>query len=159
MAQLNSTKHNQTGAALVVAIVLMALLTSLAVTLMYNSSLDTKMSNAAVLKKTSTNMALGGVNEFINKAQNSDVAFGGRNPLSLNNDIDSVALTGTDLTASAQSNVADSTNCPHFKRAQASDSYIRCNRFEIKVEHKYGQNKQAKTEIVTSVASQIPGDS
>lgn len=160
MAQLTtSLPSKQTGAALAVALVLMTVLTTLAVTLMYNSSLDTKMSHAAVTKKASLDATLGGSDEFIDKAHHNDAIFGGRNPLSANNDVDAVNLTGENLSGTADSLIPKPTNCPHFSRSQANDSYIRCNRFEIKVDHQYGKNNQAKSEVVTAVASQVPGDS
>ena len=159
MAQLIHCKAQQRGAALAVSLVLMLVLTSLAVTLMYNSSLDTKMSHAAVVKKDSLNATLGGADEFIEKAHNSDAIFGGRNPLATNNDVAPISLSIDHLTAGADSLIPEPTNCPHLARNQVSDSYIRCNRFDIEAEHTYGKNNKAKTQVVTSIASQIPGES
>lgn len=161
MAQLTYIKlpSQQNGAALAVALVLMLVLTTLSVTLMYNTSLDTKMTHATVVKKSSLNASLGGSEEFIQKAHNQDALFSGTNPLTGNTDVASVNLTGTDLTGEAEALTDFPTNCPHFSRSEASDSYIRCTRFEIKVLHEFGQNNQGNTEVVTAVASQIPGES
>ena len=159
MAQLKLNRSKQQGAALAVALVLMLVLTTLSVTLMYNTSLDTKMTHATVVKKTSLNASLGGSDEFIQKAHTQDAIFAGTNPLTGNTDVASVALTGTDLSGEAEALTDTPTNCPHFSRSEASDSYIRCTRFEIRVKHEFGQNNQGNTEVVTAVASQIPGES
>lgn len=147
----------QQGAALAVGLVLMTVLTTLAVTLMYNASLDSKMATAAAQKNASVNAALGGSDEFIAKASQKDEMFGGINPLTINQDIDTKALSGANLSGEAESLNPVPTNCPHFDRTQASDSYIQCNRFQITVDHEYGQSGQGQSEVVTSVASQIPG--
>ncbi|MER2494183.1 pilus assembly PilX family protein [Catenovulum sediminis] len=161
MAQLIQLQkiHSQQGAALAVALVLMLVLTSLAVTLLYNTSLDTKMAHATVIKKSSLNATLGGSDEFINKAHNRDALFAGVNPLTGTSDVNSVSLSGENLNGEAEALTDNPTNCPHFSRTQASDSYIRCTRFEIKVQHQFGQNEHGRTEVVTAVASQIPGES
>ncbi|GEM_PF-3024356 len=157
MAQLKLAYRKQQGAALAVALVLMVVLTGLAVTLMYNSSLDTKMAHAAVVKKNSLNASLGGADEFVQKAHNSE--FDGKNPLTLNSDIAAVDLSIENLSAEGESLIPEPTNCPHMSQAEASDSYIRCNRFQIRATHEFGRNNKASTEIVTGVASQIPGES
>ncbi|WP_017443668.1 pilus assembly PilX family protein [Gayadomonas joobiniege] len=156
MAQLIH-KPKQQGAALAVGLVLMTVLTTLAVTLMYNSALDTKMSTAAAVKNASVNAALGGSDEFIYRATRKDAMFGGVNPLTMNQDIAKKNLEGQKVTAEAEALNAVPTNCPHFDRSDASDSYIQCNRFEVKVDHKYGKRDQGNSQVVTSVASQIPG--
>lgn len=145
----------QSGAVLVLALVLTALLTTLAVTLLHNNSLDVKMTNVVVEKKKSLNITIGGVDEFIQKAQTQHVDFGGINPLLINQDIDESALTGTNINASAQSINAIPTNCPHMSRSDVSDNTIRCNRYEITVKHQFGLDERSATQIVTTTATQV----
>lgn len=154
LKQIKNSQNQQKGAALAVALVLMTVLTTLAVTLLYNTSLDTKMANAAVLKKSSLNAAIGGSDEFVDKAHQNDEIFGGVNPLTNNTDVDEVALGGS-VIAEADSLTERPTTCPHFSRSDANDAYIQCNRFVIEVEHAYGKNGKGSTQIETAIASQI----
>ncbi|NTS76720.1 pilus assembly PilX N-terminal domain-containing protein [Catenovulum sp. SM1970] len=145
---------NQKGAALAVALVMMALLTSLAVTLVYNTSLDTKMATAYALKGDATNRALGGLDEFVYQ-QKSQAQI---NLLNLNQEMPEAQMANTEAFVSASPLAIRKTACP--RQAVASDTTsVKCHYYRLESQGRYGRNIGTQIGVIQDRRSAVEGQS
>lgn len=155
-------RNKQTGAALALALVFMVLITTLAVTTMYNSSLDAKMSQASSSKASAMFRALGGLNEFIQRArllQLKDLAV---NPLATGLEVDSEELPVSETIAKLMNTgPAQTSTCSFSNNSDDIDSMGNggvgrggasktiCQTFRLMATHYYG-SRADDSKVLTS---------
>lgn len=156
--QSHSSIQPQSGAALVVALVFMTLLTTLSVTMVYNTALDSRMSTAYSDKGFALHRALGGLDEFINNANNGTF---GVNPLASGLAVDAQQMPRTLTYIDAETTSSVTTSCMHQRIA----SDMKCRFYQMQSTAFYGrlrdQNDEtsavSQTEVVRVISTQMPG--
>lgn len=147
---------SQNGAALVVGIVFTAMLTGMAVTLLYNSTMDQKIAAANSNRISSIDKALGGTAQILHlavtKQENNTNFFTLELPRS------EAVVSPSDPKLTYETTVVTrASTCSASKQASDVQS-IDCIRQQITVNNVYGYNDAGKTSVVTAILQEVPNN-
>ncbi|MBQ4833186.1 pilus assembly protein PilX [Pseudoalteromonas sp. MMG010] len=157
VSNLVSSKK-QSGIVLLTALIMVIAVTSIAVTLMSNSSVDIKITNAAQERDVAENQLMGEVQRLI--AEEASLGADSRF-LYTNEDVPSDGMV-LDADADMKSNMVNLNNGEQSLQCPRRFSYtagVTCNMIEVTTTISYGSKNQHGLSVVTGVAQEMSSSS
>lgn len=139
--------HKQQGAALIIAMLMLVLLTAIGVALMQTSSQDLKMADAAAEKKMITNMLEGAVDETIFQSGMSNTIS------NLNNDI-SFSSSTFDNANGVMSDRGE-FDCKRSFNGSSTNVMTSCKYVDLEITSTYGKGGIAQAAIAAGIEQAI----